>query len=67
MCKHIHHFTPRAGRLDASYVDVETEFYSSPEAWLHRRYHQTEDTASSPTLPTHLVMFDTLIQACSAA
>jgi phosphatidylinositol glycan class B len=44
-------------QLDDSYIDVEKEFYSSPAAWLDRRYSQTH---LHP--PTHIVMFDTLIK-----
>lgn len=50
-------------RLGTGYVNVAEEFYSSPEAWLDRRYPHTHRSAPPHTLPpTHLVMFNTLIQ-----
>ena len=49
-------------RLGPGYVDVEEEFYSDPEGWLNGRYPQTHLDTASTLPPTHLIMFNTLIQ-----
>lgn len=49
-------------RLGPGYVNVEEKFYSDPENWLNRRYPQTHLDAASPLPPTHLIMFNSLIQ-----